>query len=877
MYEKLCELANLIDGNDPSYQGTRTPEDTGVKLLASVIDDREAEIAMLFPTTPMSVDEAAANAGIDPETIRDAVEEISYKGVLFGAEYDGVKKYNRVPWAPGICEHLVLAKRTPEVAQAFYDHTTTMDRTIGPNMPIGRGALRAIPIKASIKAESSTATYEELMTYLEKSDLYSKADCACRLAKRILGDPCGHPVEGMCIQIGPEAEYYIKTGRAVQITREEAEEIILRAERLGLVHQIFNNEGINSSTFICNCCGCSCAALRTATLFQAPDASRSNFVAKVDDEKCVGCGACVENCNLNALSLGSKFAGESQVPKHQATPYDTDWTEEYWDPDFDKQTMVNSYGTAPCKTACPAHISVQGYIRKAHEGKFDEALKIIKRENPFPAICGRVCPHGCESECTRACVDEAIAIDDIKKYIADKELQAEHRFIPEIHEHYDEKVAIIGAGPSGLSCAYYAAVNGYKVTVFEKNEKLGGMLTLGIPSFRLEKDVIEAEIDVLRELGVTFKTGVEIGKDVTIQTLREEGFKAFFIGIGAQAGRKLNIPGEELTGVVTGVDFLKNVALEKADKLTGRTVIVGGGNVAIDVARTAIRMGAATTDMYCLEKVEEMPALPEEQEEAKAEGVVINNSWGPKEILGVDGKVTGVVFKRCTSVFDADGKFAPQYDENDTITVECDHVLVSVGQAMVWNNLLAGTKAELSARNTLVVDELTLQSAEEDIFAGGDAITGPKFAIDAIAGGKSAATSIHRYLRGYGLKKKREREYHALDKANLDVAGFDRLPRQRTSKVDANSSKKTFKDLRTNLTDEQIMAESTRCLGCGISVVDEYRCVGCGVCGTKCEFDAIKLERKYDVISAETPESFLVDLGTYMQGRAQRIAEKNQK
>lgn len=877
MYEKLCQLANLIDGNDPSYSGTRTPDDTGVQLLASVIDDYEAELCMLFPTKPMSVDEAAEKAGINPETIREQVANIAQKGVLFEAEYDGVLKYNRVPWAPGICEHLILAKKTPEVAKAFYDHTTTMDRTIGPNMPVGRGALRTIPIKTSIKAESKTASYEEIKTYLDNSTLFSKADCACRLAKRLLGDPCAHPVEGMCIQIGPEADYYIRTGRAVQITREEAEEIILKAERYGLVHQIFNNEGINSSTFICNCCGCSCASLRASTLFQSPDSNRSNFVARVDHDKCVGCGACVENCNLNALRLGSKFADESQTPVHEATPYDTEWTEEYWDRDYDKITMVNSYGTAPCKTACPAHISVQGYIRKAHEGEFDEALKIIKRENPFPAVCGRICPHGCENECTRANIDEAIAIDDIKKYIADKELKAENRFIPDIYEHYDEKVAVIGAGPSGLSCAYYAAVNGYKVTVFEKNEKLGGMLTLGIPSFRLEKEIIEAEIDVLRELGVTFKTGVEIGKDVTIESLRADGFKAFFLGIGAQAGRRLDIPGEDAAGVMTGVEFLKGTALNTAKKLMGKTVVIGGGNVAVDVARTAVRMGSAQTSMFCLESAKEMPALPEEQEEAKEEGVEINNSWGPKEILVKDGRAAGIVFKKCVSVFDEEGRFNPKYDENDLLTLECENVLVSVGQAIVWDNLLEGTKAEVSPRNTIIVDPVTLQSGEADIFAAGDAVTGPKFAIDAIAGGKSAATSIHRFLRGYGMTKKREREYHALDKENLDLAGYDRLPRQRTGKVNPDQSKSSFKDLRTNLTDEQIMAETTRCLGCGVSIVDEYRCVGCGVCGTKCEFEAIKLEKKYDVASAETPESFMADLGAYMQERAARIsAKKNQ-
>lgn len=874
--EKICQLANLIDGNPKDFKGTRTPDDTGVKLLATVLDDNEAEIAMMFPTTLTSVNEAAAAAGVNPEAIREKTQEIAQKGVLFCAEVDGVMKYNRVPWAPGICEHLILNKATqgPQVAEAFINYTTSMDEQVGPNLPMGRGSLRAIPIQKSIKAGSSIATYEQIKTYLDQSTIFSKADCACRLAQRIMGTPCEHPVDGMCIQVGPEAEYYIRTGRATRITREEAEEIILKAERLGLVHQIFNNEGINQSTFICNCCGCSCAALRVVTLFQVPDASRSNFVAEVNSDNCVGCGACVENCNANALALGSSFCKEGQAPVHTEYPDDTDWTEEHWDKDYRVRRMVNSYGTAPCKTACPAHISVQGYIRKAHEGKFDEALKVIKRDNPFPAICGRICPHNCENECTRAKVDEAIAIDDIKKYIADKELESGSRYIPEIFEKHDEKVAIIGAGPAGLSCAYYAAANGYSVTVFEKQKMLGGMMTMGIPSFRLENGIIEAEIDVLKRLGVQFQTGVEVGNDITIPQLREQGYKAFFIGIGAQAGRRLNIPGEDLKGVLAGIKFLGSVALDTAVPLTGKTVVIGGGNVAIDVARTAVRMGSASTDMYCLEKKEEMPALAEEQAEAIEEGVVIHNSWGPKAIIGTDGNVTGVEFMRCVHVFDENGRFSPKYDEADTVVVPCDNVLISVGQSIVWNDLLKGTSAEISKRSTLIVDGVTLQTADPDIFAGGDAITGPKFVIDAIASGKSGATSIHRYLRGFGLKVRREREYHPLDKENLDVSGFDRMPRQCAQQTESEDSKKSFKDLRGDLTDEQIMKETNRCLGCGVSVVDEYKCIGCGICGVKCEFDAIHLKRKYDVSSAETTAQWFNDFMAYAGKRAEKLAEK---
>lgn len=874
--EKIIQLANVIDGNAPDVEGGRTADDSGVLLLASVINDAEAEVALMCGTTLQSIAEIAENAGVRPEDIKETIEHLAQVGVLFYTVVDGVAKYHRVPWAPGICEHLILNKDTQNevVARAFHNHTTFMDQIIGPNLPMGGGALRTIPIKASIKAETHVADYEEIQTYLDQSDIYSKADCACRLAAKLMGHACEHTIEGMCIQIGSEADYYIRTGRATQITREEAEEIILKAEREGLVHEIFNNEGYNKSTFLCNCCGCSCASLRAANLFRATDANRSNFVAEVDSEKCVGCGACVENCNLNALSLGSSFCKENQAPVMEDLPYDTEWTEEHWNPDYKVRKMVNDYGTAPCKTKCPAHVSVQGYIRKAAQGKFDEALKIIKRDNPFPAICGRVCPHGCESECTRANLDEAIAIDDIKKYIADKELESGNRYIPEIYEKRNGKIAVIGAGPAGLSCAYYAAADGFEVSIFEKQEMLGGMMTMGIPSFRLENEIIDSEIDVLRQLGVTFKTGIEVGKDVTLDDLRAQGYKAFFLAIGAQDGRNLGIEGENLEGVITGVEFLRNVSLNTAEKLSGKTVVIGGGNVAIDVARSSVRMGSDKTAMYCLESQSEMPALPEEQEEAKAEDVEINNSWGPKRIIGENGKVTGIEFMHCISVFDENGRFNPKFDENNTIIVECSNVLVSVGQAMNWGSLLNGSKMELTNRKTMAVDGMTLETGEPDVFAGGDAVTGPKFAIDAIASGKTAAISIRRYLLGQDLKVRREREYHALDKANLDLAGFDRQPRQKTKKVDHNAARKTFSDLRTDLTDEQIMKETNRCLGCGISVVDEYQCLGCGVCKTKCEFDAIHLKRKYDVASAKDTAEWMSNFISYSTERGKRIEAK---
>jgi NADPH-dependent glutamate synthase beta subunit-like oxidoreductase len=325
---------------------------------------------------------------------------------------------------------------------------------------------------------------------------------------------------------------------------------------------------------------------------------------------------------------------------------------------------------------CPAHIAVQGYIKMASQGRYSEALELIKKRNPFPAVCGRICPRACESECTRGDIDDPIAVDEIKKFIADRDLNAETRFVPKKMHDYALPIAVIGAGPAGLSCAYYLAIDGYKVTVFEKEEKLGGMLTLGIPSFRLEKDIVNAEIEVLRELGVEFRTGVEVGRDVSLSELRKQGFKAFYIAIGAQGGRKPGIDGENSEGVITGVEFLRNVSLGKDIKLGGNVIVIGGGNVAIDVARTAVRTGAAKVEMFCIENREQMPALHEEIEEALEEDIAINNSWGPKRIIVDNGRVKGVEFQKCLSVYDTDGKFKPVYDGNETMIIDADFVLL---------------------------------------------------------------------------------------------------------------------------------------------------------------------------------------------------------
>ena len=402
------------------------------------------------------------------------------------------------------------------------------------------------------------------------------------------------------------------------------------------------------------------------------------------------------------------------------------------------------------------------------------------------------------------------------------------------------------------------AEKGYKPTIFEKNERAGGMLVYGIPSFKLEKDVVQAEIDIIKEMGVEIRTGVEVGKDITLDELRAQGYKAFYIAIGCQGGRLPGIPNDTVKGCSSAVDLLKEVNANEKYDIKGDVVVIGGGNVAIDVARDSKRCGSDSTkvNMFCLESRETMPASVEEIEEAESEGIVVNPGWGPKEVLvDENGEVRGIVLKKCISVKDADGRFNPQYDENQLLTVECKHVFFSVGQAIVWGDLLKGSKVELGRGNGAVADALTYQTAEPDIFVGGDVYTGPKFAIDAIAAGKQGAISIHRFVQPHSsLTIGRNRnDFIELDKNDIKVENYDNSSRQIPGHNASIDTKHSFRDAKLVFTEEQVKAETARCLGCGASVVDQNKCIGCGICTTKCEFDAIKLHRDLPGCSKMVP------------------------
>ena len=864
------KLTHSMQTDDPEYWA-----------LDEVLTKEEAKFMLSFGKTRVnySVAELAKKNNMTVEQAQKILDHLVWTGVveLNRENEDHHLQYNVPIFVPGSAEFMMmqepLTEKHPNLATFFNLMTQMPLEGMTPMVPLGGAGIgmHVIPVEKAIETQNQSVSVEHLSHWLNQYDKYSIGLCTCRKQQEMRGEGDGEVPGEFCIGVGDMAEFCVTRNTGRYASYDEVMELLKRSERHGFVHQITNVDGENKIVGICNCAPGVCNALRTSQLYNTPNLSRSAYRAHVDQARCVACGKCVEVCPVGAAKLGQKLCQkdgtEVTYPK-TLLPDAHKWTEDNWNIRYREDAKINCYdsGTAPCKAACPAHLAIQGYVKLAGEGRYLDALKLIKQDNPFPAVCGAICNRRCEDACTRGTIDAPIAIDEVKKFIAAQELLEDQRYIPICENPEgkmwgpDYKMAVIGAGPAGLTCAYYLRERGYDVTVFEKEDQPGGMLVHGIPNFRLEKDILRAEIDVLRKMGVDFRCGVEVGRDVTVEQLRKEGYKAFYLAIGLQGGRKAGVPGEEADGVQSGVAFLKDVAKGMAAdggsdtvKLAGDVVVIGGGNVAVDVARTAARCTSGKVTMLCLESEKEMPAAQDEVEDAVSEGIEVRNGWGPKEILTEEVKagdgsvlrrVTGIVFKRCTQVKDADGRFNPQYDENEIMSIPCTTVLQAIGQAPEWGSLLEGSRVETGRGGCAVYDPVTFQTGEPDIFVGGDIGHGARFAIDAIADGKKAGESMHRFVhKGQSLTIGRDlREFKELDKDNIQIPSYDHASRQVPGHKPGDP-KGTFHDLRKPLTETQIRTEAGRCLGCGATTVDENRCIGCGLCTTRCEFDAIRLER----------------------------------
>lgn len=906
-YIKLGKKITDVVAHKLTGFGSEAPEYWGLKevLTPEMCDVANKMKLRKFYTLEQLV---KMNPEHEPAALQKLLEEMSWIGILeydYGDNYDHngelkdrprIKRYRLPFFVPGSAElfnsSVDRIAKNPAVTSFFERMTFIPLAGITQMVPPGGDGIgmHVIPVEKAIEAQRETVDLEHISYWLSKYEGHISAGiCSCRASRAVLGDGCTDDIDDWCIQLGDMADYTVETGRAHYITKERALEILALAEKNGYVHQITNIDGENKIFDICNCNVKICNALRTSMLFNTPYLSRSAFTAKVEREKCVACGKCVESCPAGAVKLGQKLCrkdGSEVKYPHAPLPDNNIWGPYAWDEDYrDTARLSNTYpsGSAPCKAACPAHVPVQAYLRLAREGKYREALAMIKTENPFPAVCGRVCNKRCEQECTRGSIDRAVSIDAVKKFVADLDLHSEQPFLPEKvvqsnHGQFEEKIAVIGGGPAGLTAAYYLAQMGYRPTVFEKNPLPGGMLTYGIPSYKLEKDVVAAEIEAVKALGAEIKCGVEVGKDVTIPQLKEQGYKAFYVAVGCQGGRRPGVPNDDAPGTDLAVDYLRRVhdRAEKPAEGEVDVVVVGGGNVAMDCARTARRLGCDDVMVYCLESRETMPASRDEIDEALEEDIGINPGWGPKEVL-VDetGHVSGIVFKKCLRTVDPEtGKFAPVYDEHETIEIKAQRIIFAIGQAIQWGKLLEGTKVTFWHGDYPVADKFTYQTEDPDIFVGGDVFTGPRFVIDAIAAGHEAAESLHRHARPQASMTigRDRRQFTPLDKNDLTYPSYDTAGRQEAGMDPAIDHRASFRDAHGTLTEEQVKIETNRCLGCGASYVDPNKCIGCGICTTRCQFDAIHLVRDHpECTNMRMAESKVTGLAGYAFKRAFKI------
>ena len=893
----ILKLGTMItDRYLVKYSRTMNTDDPEYWALDEVLTKEEAKFLLSFKKTrtPYDLEDLAKMNNMSVEKTKEMVDHLVWVGLIemTRENADHHKQYNVPIFVPGSAEFMMmndeLTAKHPNLATFFNLMTQMPLEGVTPMIPPGGAGvgMHVIPVEKAIEHENLSASVEHISHWLSKYDKYSVGQCTCRKQQTMRGEGSGEINGEFCMGVGDMAEYCVDRGMGRYITYDEALEILERAERHGFVHQITNIDGSEKIVAICNCAPGVCNALRTSQLYNTPNMSRSAYRAHVDKEKCMACGKCAEVCPVGAAKLGQKLCTKHGEVVYPTTllPDETAWGPDKWNVNYREDAKINCYetGTSPCKSACPAHLPVQAYVRMAAEGRFTEALRLIKQDNPFPAVCGAVCNRRCEDACTRGTVDDPVAIDEIKKYIASLELNAEDRFVPICEKDDggmwgpDYKMAVIGAGPAGLSAAYYLRTRGYDVTVFDKESRPGGMMLNGIPTFRLEKEVIEAEIDVLNKMGVEFKCGVNVGTDVTIRQLKQQGYKAFYLAIGLQGGRAAGVPGEDAEGVESGVSFLYRVNQDNTLRLHGDVVVVGGGNVAVDVARSALRAADGKVTMLCLESPEEMPAARDEVAEAKEEGIEVLNGWGPKQILVRDGKVTGIEFKRCTRVYDDAHRFSPEYDEEDTITIECANVLEAIGQSAVWGDLIRGTAVKIRPNGTVEHDPVTFETGEPGIFVGGDIAHGARFVIDAIADGKKGCESMHRFVHpGQSQTIARDlREFIELDKNEALIEDYDHAPRQVPGRKKGDPAG-TFEDLRLPFTEDQIRAEASRCLTCGVSRVDPNRCIGCGLCTTRCEFDAIHLSRDIpDASNMVRCEDKLPKVAAYAASREIRILKK---
>jgi len=523
----------------------------------------------------------------------------------------------------------------------------------------------------------------------------------------------------------------------------------------------------------------------------------------IDKDKCTFCGICVETCILDNLRLQ----------------------------------------LAPCRQACPLEVNIQGYVQQTLRGEDDKAREILREKLIFPEILGRICTHPCETNCYHLKMSgEAVAIRSLKRYLTENQDPSEIPF-PEIKTDTGCKVAVIGSGPAGLQAAYDLRIKGHQVTIYESQSEPGGMMRWAIPEFRLPLAVIKREIELIDKLGIDIRCHTTIGKDLSVTQLKND-YNAIIIATGCGNFAKLDIEGQNAQGVYYGLPFLTAVRNDKAPEITGNTVVIGGGDVAVDAAQTALRLGAESVMLVSLEKEDQLPASPEAVESAIKEGIMFEHSWGPVRILTQNDSVSGLQLQRCLAVFDIQNRFNPVYDDCELNDINAETVILCVGQSRDNTCLIDWDESKIMKDNKIVADPLTLQTADETIFVAGDFYSGPSSVVSAMASGREAAESANRLLEGEHLQY--GRNYRGPFEMEFEIDTMRVSDKNRASlQLRDYTGKGDFNEIEKVFAQEAACNEASRCYSCGVPYGKYRTCWFCLPCEVECPNDALRVEIPY--------------------------------
>ncbi len=894
--KKIIRLSKLFSGKLSRYYRINA-ESYEYRILSILLTEKQADVALAAGLRKeRTVSVLSRKSGYTIEEVTRVANDLAELGLFSTWMDDGTRKYYMDAFFPATMINVLTNKTVvanhPELGELYDKYAAKLDDMFPDNRAVGTGMVRVLPVQDSVSIDSSAAAvrigtqddddddesdesdgsdesaegisdddgivskYEKISFYLNKANRFCLSSCACAVARRLTCEGDGFIEDDKCLHLDRMAEYYIETCRGREISRQEAFDFIRKTDAAGYLHVLVNTYGRGRALTICTSKYSTCFGLRGAISRGTYASVASNFIAGYSESDCIACKECMKKCPTNALRMSSRFS-MADIQKILSPKRRRENEAEHIDY-RDSFEECDKSGTSPCISFCRLQMPVQSFLELTKAGEYEKAYGLMLENNPFPSITSLLCVCKSERNCLRFRMDEPVAIKDIERFLSEK--CSGTYPLPNTQKidggTYDDRIAIIGSGVAGMSCAYFLAKKGYRPVIFEKQRIPGGALATHVPAYRIKRDVVEQEILKLERMGVEIRCGISVGEDITIDELRNAGFRAFLVAIGMQKGEIMPAAGNDADGIYTGMDYLRKLNMNEITTHKGAVVIVGDGIVAFSIARSIIRKSGNDVFLFTSCRREEIDMELEELLNTESEGVEIVNGWAISEVLNTDGRVSAAVFKKIVrknpydiSRGDEEDDDDDAYDDEDTRTIECATLIYAGQQKVDWCGLDKQFGVEVNPENDLpTINERTLETSAPGVFVAGEMAEGEFGAADSINEGRLAAESIHRYLRqGQNLVAGRRKGNYS--PVNKDAVNYQTIDYVRVQRINADYEKKhmnrrNFSLGKKTYTEDQAKLESSRCLNCGKVAYDDGKCIGCGQCVVKCPTGAIWMEKR---------------------------------